>query len=150
MEIDGSFLVWDKENQQIRQRWRDGATLNFNDRLVPFIGGDATDLGFGDNVEIITHENTRYVYLFDVDNQTFTVYDTVGLKTNDAYGTSYSLKYVMKFMFDIPAPIVDMAITSSSGNRTVLYILTSEGLYQIKVFEFVEEIKADEAEALAN
>ena len=64
--------------------------------------------------------------MFDQENQTFTVYDTVGLKTNDAYGTSYSLKYVMKFMFDIPSDIVDVAITSSSGNRTVLYILTAE------------------------
>ena len=45
--------------------------------------------------------------------------------------------------------MIDVAIIPSSGDRTILYILTNQGVYQIKAFEFITEI-LEEAEKNTN
>ncbi|MDR2189627.1 MAG: hypothetical protein LBP53_00005, partial [Candidatus Peribacteria bacterium] len=48
------------------------------------------------NVKILTSAATRYLYLFDRTHQTFTAYDTQGVKTNDANKAMYQMKYLCR------------------------------------------------------
>jgi hypothetical protein len=90
------------------------------------------------------------VHVFDRDNQTLTVFDTRGIKTNDANTTSFSLQYIMQFKFALDTEtIVDMAINENDGNQSNLYILTNTGLYKIKLFEFIQEVINNETDAPA-
>lgn len=103
------------------------------------LGGDETN-GYSDSVEILTHESTRYILLFDRENQTLTVYDTVGMKTNDSFAQDYEMSYVMRFIFNVSASVVDVALDDTTANAPIVYVLTSEGVYKIKLIDFVEDI----------
>ncbi len=137
MAIDTTFLMWD--NGQVHQWYRAGNGLTLSDRPIAFLGGDTTT-SYSSKVRILTNENTRYVFLFDEDNQTITVYDTVGMKTNSAFAQSYDLKYVMRFIFNTPSPLIDVALDNTTANAPVLYLLTSEGIQKVDMVNFIEDI----------
>jgi hypothetical protein len=137
MTIDGNFLV--RDNGAVHQRRRDGNTLNLSDRIVAMRGGD-TDANFSDRVHILTHINTDYIILFDQENQTVSVYDTVGVKTNDAFTTSYNMRYVMKFVFNLSQPIVSLALDETTANAPIAYALTQDGVYKLNIIDFIDEI----------
>jgi hypothetical protein len=99
----------------------------------------------GSNVKILSTINTKYVLVFDQDNQTLTIYDSSGVKTNDAYETIYSLKYLMKFKFDLKDEyLLDMAISDTDGNKLRLYMLSDIGIYKIALYDFIEKIKDED------
>jgi hypothetical protein len=77
-------------------------------------------------VKVISSVNSKYVFLFDRVNQTFTIYDSRPAKGADAY--NYGLYYVFMFKFDLGGTnkVIDMDIPDSSGNRPEMYILTNE------------------------
>jgi hypothetical protein len=137
MDIDTTFLTWHKDG--VHQRWREGTSLTLSDRIIPMLGGD-NQQDYSDKVRIMTHENTRYILLFDAEKQSVTVYDTVWLKTNDAFSSSYSMSYVMRFLLNLSSPLLDVALDESSANAPIVYALTAEGVYKIKVIDFVDEI----------
>ncbi|HCY20671.1 TPA: hypothetical protein DIC40_02235 [Patescibacteria group bacterium] len=75
------------------------------------LGGDTKTMKLSDDVKIVTPSNSRYVYLFDRVNQTFMVYESRPLKTNDQYATSYNLYYLFSFAFDLGNnKVVDVTI----------------------------------------
>jgi hypothetical protein len=45
--------------------------------------------------------NSRYVYLLDRENQTFTVYDSSPAKDADPFRRDYVLRYLFRFQFDL-------------------------------------------------
>ncbi|MDR2189688.1 MAG: hypothetical protein LBP53_00340, partial [Candidatus Peribacteria bacterium] len=96
------------------------------------------------NVKILTSAATRYLYLFDRTHQTFTAYDTQGVKTNDANKATYQMKYLFSFKFDLgTAQLYDVAIPESSGDKPELYLLSTEGVNKIALYEFIESIKSN-------
>jgi hypothetical protein len=93
-------------------------------------------------VKIITSPTTKYIYLFDRDNQTFTAYDTQGTKSNDSNKASYQMVYLFSFKFDLGTnKIYDVAIPESTGDKPELYILSTEGVNKVPLYEFIDSIK---------
>lgn len=91
-------------------------------------------------MKVISSVNSKYVFLFDKVNQTFTVYESRPAKSADAY--NYDLYYVFMFKFDLGTnKVIDIDIPDSSGNRPEMYILTTDGVNKVALYDFVDSIK---------
>jgi hypothetical protein len=138
--IDGSFLGRSNGKLYLFRR-SDNAGSALSYREVKIVGGDTVTQGYSSNVKILTSSATRYISLFDRDNQTFTVYDTNGLKTAQDNRPTYQMKYLFSFKFDLGASkVYDVAIPESTANKPELYILSSDGVNKIALYEFIESI----------
>lgn len=137
--VDGSFLTWN--NGKLYQFRRNPPTsFTLDVRQIKLLWGDTKTLQYSDDVKVISSVNSKYVYLFDRINQTFTVYDSRPAKSADAY--NYSLYYVFMFKFDLGTDkVVDVDIPDSSGNRPDMYILTSTGVRKIGLSDFIDSIQ---------
>ena len=81
------------------------------------IGGEKTNYIYSDNVKIIASDSSPFIYLFDKDKQTFTVYESSPMKTNENYKTNFRLYYMFRFKFDLTKTknrILDVAIPEST------------------------------------
>lgn len=97
---------------------------------------------YSDDVKVISSVNSKYVFLFDRVNQTFTVYESRPAKSADAY--NYDLYYVFMYKFDLgTSKVIDIDIPDSSGNRPEMYVLTSDGVNKIALYEFIDSINDD-------
>lgn len=97
---------------------------------------------YSNNVKIISTTNSRYVYFFDKENQTFTVYESRPLKTNDQYSSSYNLYYLFRFGFDLgTTKVIDITIPEATGEKPEMYILTTNGINKVRLYEFIESMK---------
>ena len=83
---------------------------------------------FSNDVKVISSINSKYLYLFDRVNQSFTIYESRPAKNANQYNYSYGLYYVFMFKFDLGATnkIIDITIPDPSANRPEMYILTSD------------------------
>lgn len=141
--IDGNFFAWG--DGKLYQFWRSsniGTSLDM--REVPMIGGDKISSSYSNNVKIVAADNSSFVYLFDKDNQTFTVYESSPTKTHENYKTSFKLYYMFRFKFDLTANgnrIVDVAVPESTADRPELYLLSNEGVNKINLYDFIDSLK---------
>jgi len=81
MTIDGNFLSWSSQDKQLYQFERDPVTNKLKQRIVTLKGGDNTYVSYSDDVKALASANSRYVYLFDKTNKTFTIYTSNPIKT---------------------------------------------------------------------
>ena len=108
---------------------------------MPLLGGDKASKKYSDDVKVIAYVGTRYIYLFDRKNQTFTVYDTAPNKDKDVYNRDFALRYLFSFTFALDADkVVDVAVPEALGNRPELYILTNKGVSRVKLYEFIDSL----------
>lgn len=137
--IDGSFMTWN--NGKLYQFWRNPPTaFTLDVREVALKWGDKKTLQYSNDVKVISSVNSKYVFLFDKVNQTFTVYESRPAKSADAY--NYDLYYVFMFKFDLGTnKVIDIDIPDSSGNRPEMYILTTDGVNKVALYDFVDSIK---------
>ncbi len=143
--IDVNFLAW-SQGKLYQFRRSPATSFNLTYREIKLLWWDTRTMKFSDDVKIVTPSNSRYVYLFDKVNQTFMVYESRPLKTNDLYWTSYNLNYLFSFAFDLWAnKIVDVTIPDELGNRPELYVLTQEWINKIQLHEFIDSIKNNNA-----
>jgi hypothetical protein len=141
--IDGSFFGRSNGKPYLFRR-SDAAGTSLSYREIKMSGGDTVTQNFSNNVKLLTFASTRYIYLFDRDNQTFTAYDTQSLKTNDANKATYQMKYLFSFKFDLgTSKVLDVAIPESTGDKPELYILSTDGVNKIALYEFIESIKSN-------
>ena len=137
--VDWSFLTWN--NGKLYQFRRNPPTaFTLDVREIKLLWWDKKTLQYSNDVKVISSVNSKYVFLFDRVNQTFTIYDSRPAKGADAY--NYGLYYVFMFKFDLGATtkVIDMDIPDSSGNRPEMYILTNEWVNKIALYEFIESI----------
>ncbi|MFA6256428.1 MAG: hypothetical protein WC606_04555 [Candidatus Absconditabacterales bacterium] len=136
--VDGSFLTWnDGKLYQFRRNPPTAFTLDV--REVKLLGGDKKTLQYSNDVKVISSVNSKYVYLFDRTNQTFTIYESRPAKSANQY--NYGLYYVFMFKFDLGTnKVIDIDIPDPSGNRPDMYILTSEGVNKVALYEFIDSI----------
>jgi hypothetical protein len=108
--VDGSFLVWSQGKlYQFRRNPPTAFTLDY--REVKLLGGDKVTSKYSDNVKVISSINSKYVYLFDKINQSFTVYESRPAKNGDQFASNYSLYYLFSFKFDLGTnPVIDLEI----------------------------------------
>ncbi len=99
-------------------------------------------------MKVLVSSSSPYIFLFDRDNQTFTVYESSPTKVNDNYKTSFKLYYMFRFKFDLSATntrVVDVAVPESTNDRPELYVLTTDGLNKINLYEFIDSLKAQKS-----
>ncbi len=139
--IDVNFLAWSEGKlYQFRRSPASAMTLTY--REIKLLWGDKMTAVYSNNIKIISPVGSRYFYLWDKDNQTFTAYDSNPLKTNDQFATSYNLTYLFRFSFDIAgAKMIDVTIPENLGNRPELYLLSTVGVNKINLYEFIDSLK---------
>jgi hypothetical protein len=139
--VDGSFLVWSQGKLlQFRRNPPTAFTLDY--REISLLGGDKVTNKYSDDVKIISSINSKYVFLFDKVNQTFTVYESRPAKNGDQFAVNYSLYYLFSFKFDLGTnKVIDVEVPDPSGNRPMLYILSNEGINKVSLFEYIDSIK---------
>lgn len=133
MSIDGTFMVWDPQNW-LTQRRRDGASTSFNSRTFELWWG-ALFQSYSDDTQVLSFEESTYVYLFDPQDQSFTVYRSTPFKNNTAYTTSYTLQYFFRIKFAIDDfEVIDVFV--EEGEQAMLHILTNDGVYKMRLWEY--------------
>lgn len=141
--IDGNFLAWgDGKMYQFRRASNVGSALDY--REVPMLWGDKVSSSYSNTVKIIATASSPFVYLFDKENQTFTVYESSPTKTHENYKTSFKLYYMFRFKFDLSAKnnrIIDVTIPENTGDRPELYLLSTEGVNKINLYDFIDSLK---------
>ena len=142
--IDGNFMAWWDGN--LYQFWRSSnmwSTLEM--RIIDIEWWDKTALSpYSNNVKVLASDDSPYVFLFDKDNQTLTAYESSPAKTHSNYSTSFKLYYMFRFKFALETEtIIDAAVPSSTADRPELYLLSSDGVNKINVYEFIDAYKED-------
>jgi hypothetical protein len=138
--IDSTFLT--RSNGKLQQLWRDPSSSRLSIREVPLMWWDKVTSTYSNNVKIIAKVSSKYVYLFDKTNQTFTVYESRPVKTNDAYSSQYSLYYMFRITFALDTnKIIDVDIPEVTWERPELYILSNDWVNKVKLYEFIDNIK---------
>lgn len=133
MTIDGNFLSWSSQDKQLYQFERDPVTNKLKQRVVTLKGGDNTYVSYSDDVKALASANSRYVYLFDKTNKTFTIYTSNPIKTTQWNQTTYTLQYVMRYAFDPSLQIIDAVVPDANNAKPILYIMTANGIYESNI-----------------
>ncbi|EKD24857.1 MAG: hypothetical protein ACD_80C00146G0012 [uncultured bacterium (gcode 4)] len=140
--VDWSFLAR-KEGKLYQFRRNPPTAFTLDAREIRLLWGDKKILQYSNDVKIISSINSKYIYLFDRINQTFTVYDSRPAKNADQYNYTYGLYYVFMFKFDLGGTnrVVDIDIPDPSGNRPEMYILTNEWVNKVSLYDFIDSIQ---------
>ena len=140
--IDWNFLAWWDGN--LYQFWRSSnmwTTLEM--RIVDIEWWDKTTLSpYSNNVKVLASDDSPYVFLFDKENQTLTAYESSPTKTHANYTTSFKLYYMFRFKFALESEsIIDAAVPTSTADRPELYLLSTDGVNKINIYEFIDAYK---------
>lgn len=142
MAIDSTFLAWSRATKELVQMWRPWVATTLESRVIPLLGGDTVE-PYSINTQVIASQESRFVYLFDEDNQSFTVYRSQPYKTNDANTTSFQLSYFFRIKFGMTdMPILDVYV--EEGEKSNLLMLTKDGVYKLRLHEYIEQFFAKE------
>lgn len=144
MTIDGDFLI--RNNWKLYHFWRPTSLWSTLEvREVKLLWWDSITNKYSNDVKVIASTTTKYVYLFDRVNKTFTVYTSNPLKTNDANRTNYNLKYLFSFKFALTSEEVkDVCIPDATWNNPEMYILTTEWVNKINLYDYIKSVEKDD------
>ncbi len=136
--IDGNFFGWAKGKLYLF--WReDTAWTTLEYRQINIKWGNPFTDSYSDNVKILTSWETRYIYVYDKDQQLFTVYNTEKTKRDEGNKRAYQLIYMFSLKFDIEwLKVIDVDVPSSSADRPELYLLTQQWVNKIALYEYIE------------
>ncbi|MBQ7616541.1 hypothetical protein IJS64_00705 [bacterium] len=82
---------------------------------------------YSSNVKLLASDASPYIFIFDKDNQTFTVYESSPIKTNQNYTTNFKLYYLFRFKFALNGEqVLDAAVPASTADRPELYLLSTD------------------------
>jgi hypothetical protein len=131
--------------KKLYQLWRESTANQLLARELPLLGGDTIGDQYSSDVEVIAEATSRYVYLYDRINQTFTVYRSTPYKTNDANTTSYKLAYFFRIKFALPGNDV-RDVYVQEGEKSVLYVMTDEAVYTMQLHDFIATFMEQQTE----
>ncbi|MEF2175182.1 MAG: hypothetical protein V3575_01815 [Candidatus Absconditabacteria bacterium] len=132
--IDETFLKWSRDERALYQYKSDNQYL----RTIKLEGGDNHGANYSDDVKVLAVKESRYVYLFDRVNQTFTAYRSAPYKDNSANATTYGLRYFFRIQLDFgESKIKDVYV--ENGKKPLLYVVGDKGIYQIAIYNFLTE-----------
>lgn len=145
--IDGTFLTWSPADKVVYHLRRSKGANILSYRPVRMVGGDTIEESYSNSVKILSPDTSYYVYLFDKENQTLTTYRSTPSKISENnsiiqdanFSPTYQLDYVFRFKFDLTSAIIDVAVPSENGNKPYLYLLTSGGVHQVALHEFIKQ-----------
>ncbi len=140
ISIDGTFLLWSKDEKKLIQLFRNPQDKALSSREVPLKWGTNIWWWFSEDVKVMTSVGSRYVYLYDRKNHTLTTYTSAPAKTNDAYTSSYGLEYVMRLDFSaLDVFPVDITVDESDGKQAA-YILIPTWVAKIAMSDLLETL----------
>ena len=140
--IDWNFFGWADGKLYLFRRedttWR---TLEYRQINIKW-WNPFTDK-YSENVKILTSSNTKYIYIYDKNQQLFTVYTTDKPKTmekNDSnIKRAYQLVYLFSLKFDIEwVNVYDVDVPANTADRPELYVLSSQWVNKIALYEYIE------------
>lgn len=139
LAVDGTFLLWNNKSKNITQMRRDAKTLNMNSREINLKWWNNIWEAYSNNIKVISTPNSNYVYIFDLDNQSLSIYKSNPYKTNSSYTSSYDLSYFFKIKFNLwENRIYDIYIDNTE--KPSLYVLNKLWVYKIKLYDFIDTI----------
>lgn len=141
--IDGTFLLRSPISRSIQQLRRGDASTTLQHREIVLEGGDTVE-PYSSSTKVISFAESRYVYLFDAQHQTFTVYRSSPYKTSDGNNTLYKLTYFFRIKFAVEDMDV-MDVYVQEGEKASMYLLTANGVYKMNLYEYIEQFFAQEA-----
>ncbi len=145
LAIDGTFLTRSPTARKLYQLWRADATSNLQSRELPLLGWDTVE-PYSSDTKVITSADSRYVYLFDKEHQTFTIYRSNPYKTNDANTYTYTLSYFFRIKFALAdTEIIDAFV--DEGEKSVLYLMTANGIFNMPLYDYIASYAAKDAVA---
>ena len=136
--IDGNFFGWANGKLYLFRR-EDVAWTSLEYRQIYIKWWNPFTDKYSDNVKILTSNSTRYIYVYDKNQQLFTVYNTEKTKMNEDNKRGYQLVYMFSLKFDVEwLQVYDVAIPTVTWDRPELYLLTSEWVNKINLYEYIE------------
>ena len=127
---------------KIYQFWRDdvaGTSLRY--RQINVKWSNPLTEKYSNNVKIIVNKDSRYIYIYDKDQQLLTVYNSEPSKENNAKATEFQLVYLFSLKFDIEwLTVYDVDVPNSTWDRPEAYLLTSEWVNKIALYEYIEKL----------
>jgi len=138
--IDGNF--YGIADWKIYQFWReDAAWTSLRYRKVDVRWSNPLIEKYSSDVKIIASKDSRYIYTYDKSQQLLTVYNSEPNKTNSAKATEFQLVYLFSLKFDIEwTTVYDVDIPGNTWNRPELYILSSNWVNKVPLYEYLEAI----------
>jgi len=144
--IDGNFFGWANWKLYLFRR-EDLAWTTLEYRQINIKWWNPFTDSYSENVKIVTSEQTRYIYVYDKDQQLFTVYNTDKPKTITSDSNNkraYQLVYMFSLKFDIEwLDVIDVDVPSSTWDRPELYLLTSQWVNKIALYEYIEAMSSN-------
>ncbi len=136
--IDGNF--YGIADWKIYQFWReDLAWTSLRHRVINVKWSNPLTEKYSNNTKIIVNKDSRYVYVYDKDQQLLTVYNSEPNKTNNAKITEFQLVYLFSLKFNIEwTTVYDIDIPNSTWDRPEAYLLTSTWVNRIALYEYIE------------
>ena len=136
--IDWNFFWWAEWKLYLFRR-EDTAGTSLNYRQINIKWWNPFTESYSDDVKVVTSSSTQYVFTFDKKQQLLTVYNTEKSKMNDENKRAYQLVYMFSMKFDIEwTTVYDIDIPGASGNRPELYLLTSQWVNKIALYEYID------------
>ena len=138
--IDGNF--YGIANWKLYQFWReDAAWTSLRYRLMSVRWSNPLTEQYSNNIKIMVNKDSRYIYIYDRDQQLLTVYNSEPNKTNNAKATEFQLVYLFSLKFDIDwITVYDVDVPNSTWDRPEAYLLTSKWVNKIALYEYLEKI----------
>ena len=138
-DIDENFFGWANGKLYYFRR-EDSAWTSLNYRKIDIKGSNPLTDSYSDNVKVIVPKDSRYIYTYDKDQQLFTAYNSEPNKKNKEYKTNYQLIYLFSLKFDIDWTTVYDVDIPTEWDRPELYLLTSNWVNKIALYEYIEAI----------
>ena len=138
--IDGNF--YGIADWKIYQFWReDVAWTSLRYRQINIKWSNPLTEKFSSNTKIMVNKDSRYIYIYDKDQQLLTVYNSDPNKMNNTKITEFQLVYLFSLKFDIEwITVYDVDVPNSTWDRPEAYLLTSNGVNRIALYEYIEAI----------
>lgn len=137
LAVDWSFLFRNSKDKSFYQVRRDTkAVVNIRqvstNWSVNEIAGE-----FWSWVQVFTFTNSANVYLRDPASKSITTYKSNPIKSNDGNQYNYSLTYLFRLNIQIWNEAIS-DLTISDWLKPEVYILKSDGIYNIHLYQFLE------------
>ena len=116
--------MWSPDHKKLYQFRRDKNADIVNSRVVKISGGNPLYKPLSSETQVITNANSSYIYFFDSQQQTLTIYDSSPKKNNENNTSTFNLNYVLRF--DITSQDALIHATISDSDKPILYGLTKK------------------------
>ncbi len=144
--IDWTFLVWSSWQKKLFQMFREWTSDVMIWRELPLLWWDTLSNPFSENTKIIATAESRYIYLFDAEQQQFVVYRSSPYKTTPWGEREWNPDYAFMIKFDLSEEywIIDAFV--EEWEKSNIFLLTKNNVFKIPLHEYIAQYIEDQEE----